>query len=83
MSEANEILNASKGQESKIEIYWDNQDPANAGVAYRYRDGSDSGALEFVRWSEPVEGYELAHYFVNDGRYSGPDQHGVYPIFEA
>ena len=80
MSEANEILKASKGQESDIEIYWDKQDPANAGTAYRYRDGSDSGSLYFVRWSEPEEGYELEHYFDGDGRYLGPDQHGVYPI---
>ena len=81
MSEAKEILKAVKNEESKITIYWDEQDPANVGAAYRYRDGSDSGPLEFVRWSEPVE-YELENYFDGDGRYIGPDQHGVYPIFE-
>ena len=84
-SEAEEILKASKGQESEIEIYWDKQDPANVGPTYRYRNGSDSGPLEFVRWSESesVEGYELDHYFDQHDRYIGPDQHGVYPIFEA
>ena len=87
MSKSNEILKAAKGQESKIEIYWDRQDLANEGPAYRYRDGSESGPLEFVRWSESesesVEGYEMWMYFGSGDRYSGPDQHGVYPIFEA
>ena len=81
MIEANEILKAAKSEESEITIYWDRQDPNNVGAAYRYRDGSDSGSLEFIRWSEPAEGYELENYFDGDGRYLGPDQHGVYPVF--
>jgi len=63
------------------------QDPTNEGPAYRIGEpGSgqqESGALEFAGWSEDreVEGYVLDAYFDGDGRYLGPDQHGVYPCF--
>jgi hypothetical protein len=68
------------------EIYWDESDPNNIGPAYR--DGVDSGSLEFEEWDGPTDGtedvwdtYSLAAYFTQNNAYSGPDQHGVYPTF--
>lgn len=68
-------------------IYWDTQDSSNIGPAYRTHSG-ESGGLEFTGWacldgSEPdTEGYLLEYFFGDDGVYLGPDQHGVYPVFE-
>jgi len=66
------------------EIYWDESDPNNIGPAYR--DGVDSGSLEFEEWDGPTDGteddtYSLAAYFTQNNAYSGPDQHSVYPTF--
>lgn len=81
----NEAINsAAAGQDSTVEIYWDSQDPSDAGVAYRFTDGSDSGPCEFVRWSaDDADGYNIGDYFDADGRYQGPDADGVYPVFVA
>lgn len=65
-------------------IVWDDQDACNIGPAFR--DGKESGGLEFVGWSGKTDGFEndtyhVAEFFDGDGRYLGPDQHGVYPTF--
>lgn len=75
---------AAAGLESTVAIYWDDQDPQNAGPAYR--DGTaphgTSGELDFAGWSsDDCDGYELDHYFDNDGSYIGPDAGGVHPLF--
>lgn len=85
----NEIVNAlAAGKETTADsaiLYWDDQDAANAGPAYRVKFGEDefSGPLELEGWSSDVDGYELAHYFDAQGEYKGPDAVGVYPIFSA
>jgi hypothetical protein len=66
------------------EIYWDESDPDNIGPAYR--DGIESGPLDFNGWDGPTDGtendtYSLAAYFVLNNAYRGPDQHDVYPTF--
>ena len=64
-------------------IFWDKSDPNNAGPAYRIIENGEeieSGSLEFVGWSEEVEGYNLHDFFGNDGEYLGADCDGVYPI---
>jgi|GEM_PF-4299168 len=66
------------------EIYWDESDPNNIGPAYR--DGSESGPLDFEGWEGPTNGtendtYSVASYFTGNYEYRGPDQHGVYPTF--
>lgn len=78
------IKAAAAGQDSPVEIYWDTQDPSNPGAAYRYTDGSDSGACEFVEWSNGEQEYGgiyVGEYFDGEGRYQGPDSEGVYPVF--
>jgi hypothetical protein len=43
----------------------------------------DNAGLELVGWAHDVydEGYDCWAYFDADGRYLGPDQHGVEPLF--
>lgn len=81
------------GEESGIVIYWDAQDSANAGPAYR--DESDlsngSGALDFGGWGRvgggigdhDCQGYSVSDYFGDNGQYRGPDEFGVYPVLMA
>lgn len=81
---------AAAGEETPVpvEIYWDEQDPENAGPAYRIGEpGSghqETGEMEFAGWStndEDSMGYVLDAYFDGDGRYLGPDGDGVHPQF--
>lgn len=82
------ILAALRGEESEVEIYWDAQDSAKQGPAYRI-DSGESGALDFYGWEtldgseQDTQGYYLTAYFDMRGEYSGPDQDGVYPHLEA
>ena len=49
---------------------------------------SDGQAVAFIGWAGPdVSGkeddaYHVADFFGPDGKYRGPDQHGIYPVFE-
>lgn len=87
MKTTDRINAVAAGEEiSGVVIYWDSAAVGNEGPAYR--DGGDSGALEFCGWAGSVDGseddtYSVGNYFGADGKYLGPDQHGVYPIFEA
>ena len=73
---------AAAGQESPVVLYWDDQDPANKGPAYRYADASGSGSLEFSGWSGGAPGdYRVEHFFDNDCKYGCPDAGGVHPMF--
>lgn len=69
------------------EIYWDSQDPANVGPAYRVGTAphQESGALEFAGWSsdEGTDDYDLGAFFDGDGGYLGPDSMGVHPTFSV
>jgi hypothetical protein len=65
-----------------VQLYWDSDD----GPAYR--DGRESGSLEFAGWANDVDGtadnaYHIADFFGRDGEYVGPDQHGLHPLFIA
>jgi hypothetical protein len=71
--------------DAEVSIHWDDQDPQNAGPAYRIRHEGreESGSLEHVGWShDATEGYNGADFFDEEGNYRGPDQHGVYPILK-
>lgn len=81
------INTVASGEEiNSVMIYWDSAAAGNEGPAYR--DGDESGALEFAGWAGAVDGseddtYHVSNFFGADGKYLGPDQHGVYPRFEA
>ena len=63
----------------------------NTGTQY------DTEALRVTGWVGPAEliwiapgvrnpamdGYDAWAYFANDGRYLGPDEHGLEPLFSA
>jgi len=89
MMTTNEAINAAAaGEPSPVAIYWDDQNPANEGVAYKYRDGSDSGAAVFAGWNDGHGGTlakieVLRAFFDGDGTYLGPTIGGVYPTFKA
>lgn len=82
---AQDINLAQAGEDSPLVIYWDESDVGNEGPAYRYKDGSDSGSLEYWVWSKPLvaSAYSIEDFFLNNCEYSGPDELGVYPIFEV
>ena len=89
ISTSDAISAALRGEDSPAVIYWDTQDPANPGPAYRRTDCEESGALDFVKWgaNEPAnctpdvtDGYQLEYYFGTDGAYKGPDDFGVFPV---
>lgn len=63
----------------EILLYWDVQDPANPGPAYR--TATDSGPCELMHWNGSSQGMHLEDFFRGpDGAYLGPDSDGVYPI---
>jgi hypothetical protein len=75
-------------------IYWDDQDPDDEGGGAAYRIGSgdttESGPLDFERWSDERGGVGIdgrphysAYFRGPDGAYLGPDCDGVYPEFEV
>jgi len=77
---------ASGDKISGVVIYWDSTAIGNEGPAYR--DGDESGALEFEGWNGDIDGtendtYHVSNYFGADGKYLGPDRHGIYPEFKA
>ena len=82
----NNLVNALRGAQSDMVIYWDTQDAANIGPAFRF--AGESGPLEFVTWAstggritaDDVAGYNIADYFGVDGAYKGPDQDGIFPV---
>lgn len=81
---------ALRGEESSVEVYWDEQDKNNAGPAYRDEETGESGSLEFTGdWLSldghegETGGYYLTAYFKQNGKYQGPDMYGVYPSLEA
>ena len=77
----NELIEAAlKNPATKgITLYWDRQDSANEGPAYRTSD--DSGSLELLRWEGDAAGMHLENFFRGpDGAYLGPDADGVYPV---
>lgn len=80
----NAIWAACAGRKSPVELYWDTQCPGSHGVAYRYLDGSQSGACELLRWSDNSQNEDdlnVSDFFDGDGAYTGPNSRGVYPVF--
>lgn len=45
----------------------------------------DTDALDFLTWTSgdgtSTEGYSCWDYFDDEGRYLGPDEHGIEPLF--
>ena len=77
---------ASGGHIDGVVIYWDTAAVGDEGAAYR--DGDESGSLDFTGWAGATEGleestYHMSDYFGADGKYLGPDQHGVYPQLQT
>jgi hypothetical protein len=67
-----------------LTLYYDTQDPADPGPAYRTAE--EGGALELCGWGGPADGtedssYRIGEFFGDDGAYRGPDNEGVYPLF--
>jgi len=87
MSDFQTRLNqAAAGEDNGIVIFWDNSDPENEGPAYR--DGAESGPLEFAAWDDPGDitettAYQLSDYFGYNCNYRGVDCHGVHPLFSC
>ena len=48
--------------------------------ALLYGDAWEQGMIEVAGWTGDHEGYDVGDYF-RDGRYLGPDMHGVEPAF--
>lgn len=78
------INTAASGESIEgVVICWDDATDSPA-----YREGDICGLLEFTGWGGSVDGaeddtYHISSYFGADGKYLGPDQHGVYPTFEV
>jgi hypothetical protein len=63
----------------------------DAAIRLAARDGltlrkhADAGLvyiLVTVRdWTDGADGYNVADYFTPSGRYNGPDEHGIEPIW--
>jgi hypothetical protein len=87
MTITDRINQAASGEHlDGVMIYWDTAAVGDEGTAYR--DGEESGALEFTGWGGEADGseddtYHVSNYFGADGKYLGPDKHGVYPQFQT
>lgn len=84
-------MEATTATENKtgIQMNLKNTIAAPKSPSYTEIDQRESGPLDFGGWAHvsgrkvddsEVVGYNVSDYFAgNDGTYSGPDQHGIYP----
>lgn len=76
-----DILTQPTTEDSPVRVYWDEQDPADCGPAWK--SDTDSDRLDHWGWAgcdDDGEGRHISDYFGADGYYLGPDADGVYPV---
>lgn len=87
ISVASRLRAVAAGEEiDGTEIWWCNMPPEGP----QYRDGDEQGMLDVFAWGRtirlpgvplPDNVGNLAEWFDEEGRYTGPNEDGIYPIF--